>query len=118
MRAFIASEIDHEVALRLGAADQHIAGSRRIDWIGLVGDGPGHKPGFTTGTDTGAARPPGGDVARFGKLKQALNAELQWTLEPLRANETSGPALGGPGGKCGARCGAAAMPGVFSPNCP
>jgi hypothetical protein len=40
------SKIGNTVALRLGAADQHIAGRRCIDWVGSVGDCPGHEPGF------------------------------------------------------------------------
>ena len=63
-------EIDNDVALRLGAADKRIAGRRWIDWVGLVGDCPSHKPGFTSVTDSRAARPPRGDVARFSKLKE------------------------------------------------
>jgi len=36
----------------------------------------------------------------------------QRTVRPLRANETSGPRPGGPGGGCGARFGAPTTPGV------
>ena len=37
-----ASQVDNDIALRLRAADQHIAGRRWIDWIGPVGDGAAH----------------------------------------------------------------------------
>ena len=65
-------EIDNDVALRLGAADQHIAGRRWIDWVGPVFNCPGHESGFTSVTDSRAARPPRRDIARLGKLKQTL----------------------------------------------
>src|ERR1700722_9035508 len=46
------------------------------------------------------------------------NDDPQWTLRPVRANETIGPEPGGPAGKCGSRRGEAAIPGVLDGPAP
>src|SRR4051794_583777 len=84
-RTPIASEIDDDIALWLRATNQHIAGRRRIDRIGPVGDRAGHKSGFAVVTDAGAARPPRRDVARFGKFEQTLERRT-----PMRADTAAG----------------------------
>src|SRR6516165_2862434 len=42
-----------------------------------------------------------------------LNAEPQWTLRLLRANDTSGPVPASPSGRCGGPPATAATPGVL-----
>jgi hypothetical protein len=66
----------------LGAADQHIVGSWRVDWIDLIADGAGYQGHLAFIADTGAARSSHGNVACFGKFEQAL--EL-WTPSDAEA---------------------------------
>src|SRR5712691_2138081 len=108
----VSLQIDTDVVAGPGTADQHVAVRRRIDRIGPIADCAEHKSGLTSVTDPGAARPSHRYVARLGQLEQALERRPHRTLRPLRANETSGPAPGGPAGKCAGRRGDAATPGV------
>src|SRR6266850_1113418 len=63
------SDVDHDVALRPGAADQDISLRRRIERIRLVGDGAGDQSALAVVADAGAARPADGHVARFRQLE-------------------------------------------------
>jgi hypothetical protein len=92
-------EIDNDVALRLGAADQRIAGRRWIDWVGLVDDCPLYKPGFTSVTDSRAARPPRGDVARFGKLKEAPKRRTPMDIQATPSKRNQRSRTGRPSGR-------------------
>src|SRR6185503_16471755 len=76
------SDIDHDVALRARAADQDISLRRRIERIGLVGDGPGDQSALAVVTDAGAARPPDGHVARFRELEKALVLRTPASRDP------------------------------------
>src|SRR5882762_3597666 len=69
---YFRSEIDDDVVARLRAAGQHIAVRRRIDRGWFVAHRPLQEPGLTRVADTSPARPSHGNVARLGKLKQAL----------------------------------------------
>ena len=69
---FAASDVDHDVAPRPRAADEDVSRRRRIERIGLVGDGPGDQPALAVVADAGAARPPDRHVARFRELEKAL----------------------------------------------
>src|SRR6516225_4503467 len=66
------SDVDDDVTLWPGAADQHVPLRRRIEWIGLVGDGAGDQSALAVVTDTGPARPAHGHVAGFGQLEETL----------------------------------------------
>jgi hypothetical protein len=68
----ISSQINDDIAVGLGAADQYIAVRRCIDRIGPVADRPDHKSGLTSVADPRSTRPSHRYVARFGKLEQAL----------------------------------------------
>ena len=91
------SEIDNNVALRLGTTDQHIAGRRWIDRVGPVGNRSGNKPGFTGVTDSRTARPPRGDVTRFGKLKEAVKRRTPMDIQATAGERNQRPRPGGPG---------------------
>src|SRR6516162_4735461 len=93
----IASEIDHNLAPRLGTTNQHAAGSRWIDWVGPVGDRAGHKPGFTSVTDSRAARPSRRDVARCGKLKEALKGRAPTDIQAASGEGNQRSLTGRPG---------------------
>src|SRR5262252_858798 len=66
------SEIDDDVVARLRAAGQHVAVRRRIYRGWFVAHRPLQEPGLARVADTSPARPSRGNVARLGKLKQAL----------------------------------------------
>ena len=66
------SQIDDDIADRLRAANEKVAGGRLFEWLGSVDDCPGKQTALTVVTNAGAARPKGGDVARFGQLQNAL----------------------------------------------
>src|SRR6266478_3733599 len=68
----VSLQINSDVLLGPGTADQHVAVRRRIDRIGLIADCAEHKSGLTSVTDPGAARPSHRYVARLGQLEQAL----------------------------------------------
>jgi hypothetical protein len=67
----ISSQIDDDIAVGLGAADQYIAVRGCIDRIGPVADRPHHKSGLTGVADPRSTRPSHSYVARFGQLEQA-----------------------------------------------
>ncbi len=71
-RDLAGSQVNDDVALGLRAAGQHIAVRRCIDRGWFVAHCPLHEPGLTRVADTSPARPSRGNVARFGKLEQAL----------------------------------------------
>jgi hypothetical protein len=87
----ISSKIDNDLALRQGATDEHIAFRRWIDWVRLVGDRPGHKPGFTSVADPRAARPARGDVACLSKLKKTPKRRIPMNVQvaPGERNQRS-----------------------------
>src|SRR5215831_12406771 len=66
------SQVDDDVATRLRAADEEVAVRRLIEWLGFVDDRARHQACLTGVTHTCPARPPDGDVARFGQLQDAL----------------------------------------------
>ena len=66
------SQIDDDIADRLRTANEKVAGGRLFKWFGSVDDCPGNQTALTVVTNAGAARPKGGDVARFGQLQNAF----------------------------------------------
>jgi hypothetical protein len=70
--AHSASQIQRDLAARLGAADQQVAGSRWFEWLWLVADGAGNQPAFAGMTDPCPARPPHRDITCLGQFEQAL----------------------------------------------
>src|SRR5262252_5749182 len=69
---YFRSEIDDDVVARLRAAGQHIAVDRRIYRGWFVAHRSLQERGLARVADTSPARPSRGNVARLGKLKQAL----------------------------------------------
>ena len=67
-----ASEIDHDIALGLRAADQHIAVRRRLDRVGSIANDTGDECSLAVVADPGTARPSHGHIARLGKFEEAL----------------------------------------------
>jgi hypothetical protein len=66
------SQIDDDIADRLRAANEKVAGGWLFEWLGSVDDCPGNQTALTVVTNAGAAGPKGGDVANFGQLQNAL----------------------------------------------
>src|SRR5258706_13171771 len=66
------SDVDHHVAMRPGAADEHIPLRRWIERIRPVADGPGDQSALAVVADAGAARPPDGYVTRLRQLEKTL----------------------------------------------
>ena len=66
------SQIDDDIADRLRAANEKVAGGRLFEWLGSVDDCPGNQTALTVVTNASAAGPKGGDVARFGQVQNAL----------------------------------------------
>jgi hypothetical protein len=61
-----ASKIERNVTLGLAAADQQIALGRQLDWVRPVDDGAGNQSRLAIMTNSGAARPAHGHIARLG----------------------------------------------------
>jgi hypothetical protein len=60
------SQIDDDVAGRLGAADQDVADGGAVERFRSVEDGSRDEAALAAVTDAGAAGPADRDVARFG----------------------------------------------------
>src|SRR3954447_24573072 len=67
----VASQVEDDVASRLGAADEHAPFGRWLHRVGAVTDTAGDERRLTGLADAGAARPPDGYVARLGEFEQA-----------------------------------------------
>src|ERR1700732_2975046 len=81
MPAGIASEIDHDIAFGLAAADQHVAVGRRLDWVGPIANGAGDEPGLAIVADPGTARPSYRHIARLGEFEEALERRAPRDIE-------------------------------------
>src|SRR2546430_14683228 len=66
------SQIDDDIAGRLRAANEKVAGGRLFEWLGSVDDCPGNQAALTVVTKASAAGPKSRGVARFGQLHNAL----------------------------------------------
>ena len=92
------SQVEHQVATRLGAADQRVSRRRDLDRVGRVADRP-RTPGRSRrcgtrrcGTTSAPAR------RRLRPARAGWRSRWpQRTVRPLRANATCGPSPGAPG---------------------
>jgi len=66
------SDVDDDVGLRLGAADQDIARGGRVERVGVVVDGSRDESGLAVVADTGAAGPSDWHVAGLGELQETV----------------------------------------------
>src|SRR5262249_39458285 len=67
----IDSQIEHDIAVRLRAADQRTPHGWGFDWFGVVVEVAGNERRLAVVADAGAARPTDGYVARLGEFEQA-----------------------------------------------
>src|SRR3954452_23500015 len=75
------SQINNDVVPRLRAADQHVALDRRVDRIGMIGDGPSHQPGLAAVAHPRSACPSHRHVAGFGQFQQAFARRVPADIE-------------------------------------
>src|ERR1700735_1535457 len=68
---FRASQIDHDVALRLGATDQQVALGGRFERFGLVVDTAGDQAAFAHVADARAAGPAHRHITGFREIEKA-----------------------------------------------
>jgi hypothetical protein len=68
----VSLEIDFQVTLRSGAADQDIAFRRRIERFGFVLDRAANQCGFATVADACTAGPADRNPAGFGEFEETL----------------------------------------------
>ena len=112
------SQINHDVARGLRAADQQVAVRRCVDRIRAVADLPATSP------VSQVWQAPVRQAHRTGTSQASASSSKLWnegpqrTLRPERANETVGPRAGGPAGTCGGRRDVAEMPGVLEGPAP
>ena len=65
------SQVEYEVAARLGAADQRAACGRVIDRVWGIADRPGQQTCLAGMAYAGAAGPPDRHIASFSELQEA-----------------------------------------------
>src|ERR1051326_2739108 len=70
--AISASQVEHDLTPRLGAANQQVARGRSFEWLWPVTDRASNQPAFAGMTDPRPARPPHGNITSLGEFEQAL----------------------------------------------
>jgi hypothetical protein len=93
--ASTASKIESNVTLGLATADQQIAIGRRLDWVRPVDHGAGNEPRLAVMTNSGAARPAHGHIARLGQFEQAMECGTPVDSEIAARKGYKRPDLGG-----------------------
>lgn len=96
-RAF-RSEVEDELAVGAGAAEQNVACGRVFERVGVVMDGAVDQPRLAGVANPGPACPAHWYVAGFSELEEAAVGVVHGTDRLARAKETSGPSAGSPGG--------------------
>src|SRR4051794_8875029 len=75
------SQIEHDIVVWLGAADERASVGGEFDGVGAVSDIASDERGLAGVADAGAARPADGYVACFGEFEQAGVVAAPWDGE-------------------------------------
>src|ERR1700684_3085819 len=78
-------EVEHDLVVGLGAADEDAALLLRLERVGPVADLAAHQPGHAGMADAGPAAPPDRDVARLRELEQAGERGVPWNRQGAAA---------------------------------
>ena len=93
------SQVEHDVARRLGAADQRASLGGGLDRVGAVAEVAGDDGGLAVVADAGAARPADRDVAGLGELEQAGVVVVPADGEVAAGERDGGTGTGSAGGR-------------------
>ena len=118
-QATIGTEVDGEVAARLRAARQEVAGRGRLERFWRVGDLTLQEPGLAGVAHAGPARPANGHVAGLGELEDAGVRVVPADVQVRSSRRTRAGRCPGclRAGVAAGRC-SATMPGVIGASAP
>ena len=93
-----ASEVEHDITSRFGAADEEVALSRRLDGFGSVCNAAADQPALTAMADPCPTGPSHGNVASFSEFEKVAKLGIPADVETTPREGHKRPGSLGTGG--------------------